>query len=344
MPGFHAIATENAGDEVGLLRPPLREPGAAEARPEVPRAWDGKRSRRPLSARRNARRLHRAQRHDPVYPHNADWDGIAELTGDPSWGAEPCAAISSGWRTAATGSRLPLAEQARHQPHPARLRRLAGSRERRSPSCCSATETALDVRPRSRSSNLFSCRRAAPDADRRRLALLRHQPGSIPTTGVWCATIATGFRYTPLTTRGHQRTGTRERVLDAAKKHPDRLKIRAERPRHARALRRRRPRRRRRVPAKASTSTAPPPSTESGERRPAARSRASREVILAGGAFNTPQLLHALRHRAAASCWSATASRCGSTCRASARNLQDRYEVGVVKRMKKPFDCSRTRL
>ena len=23
-----------------------------------------------------------------VYPHNADWDGIAQLTGDPSWNAE----------------------------------------------------------------------------------------------------------------------------------------------------------------------------------------------------------------------------------------------------------------
>ena len=40
----------------------------------------------------------------------------------------------------------------------------------------------------------------------------------------------------------------------------------------------------------------------------------------------------ALRHRAARRSSSGTASRCGSTCRESGENLQDRYEVGVVSR------------
>jgi choline dehydrogenase len=36
---------------------------------------------------------------------------------------------------------------------------------------------------------------------------------------------AVGLRYTPLTTRNHARTGTRERVLETAQKYPDRLRL-----------------------------------------------------------------------------------------------------------------------
>src|SRR4029079_19668132 len=36
---------------------------------------------------------------------------------------------------------------------------------------------------------------------------------------------ATGVRYLPMTTDGHRRTGARERVLDVARRHPDRLKV-----------------------------------------------------------------------------------------------------------------------
>ena len=34
-----------------------------------------------------------------------------------------------------------------------------------------------------------------------------------------------GIRYTPLTTRNHARFGTRERLLDVARRYPDRLRI-----------------------------------------------------------------------------------------------------------------------
>ena len=38
-----------------------------------------------------------------VYPHNADWDGIARLTGDHPGMPKTCGSISCGWRTAITG-------------------------------------------------------------------------------------------------------------------------------------------------------------------------------------------------------------------------------------------------
>ena len=60
-----------------------------------------------------------------VYPHNADWDYIADLTGDPSWKAEHMRTYFARLEDCHTvplgdGSRAP-----RLQPYSSRLRRLA---------------------------------------------------------------------------------------------------------------------------------------------------------------------------------------------------------------------------
>src|SRR6266508_1124338 len=130
------------------------------------------------------------------------------------------------------------------------------------------------------------------------------------------------------------RMGARERVLETAQKYPHRLKLelnalatrvlldgrnRAIGVEYLRGERLYRAHRR--------------PSDGSGERREV---RASREVILAGGAFNTRQLLmlSVIGPRE-------TLERHGIGVRVDlpgvGKNLQDRYEVSVVNRMN--FDC-----
>ena len=140
---------------------------------------------------------------------------------------------------------------------------------------------------------------------------------------------ATGIRYLPLTTRNHARIGTRERLLEVARRYPDRLRIvldalatrivfEGDRAVGVEYLKGERLYR-----AHGSPSDAP------GE---PATVRASREVILAGGAFNTPQLLMLSGIGPPE-----TLARHGIPVRVPlpgvGRNLQDRYEIGVINRM-----------
>ena len=68
-------------DAVGFLRPPLREPAAAGARPQVLPAQNG--VWYPRAGTLGGCTAHNAM--ILAYPSHADWDQIADLTGDPSW-------------------------------------------------------------------------------------------------------------------------------------------------------------------------------------------------------------------------------------------------------------------
>jgi hypothetical protein len=64
---------------------------------------------------------------------------------------------------------------------------------------------------------------------------------------------ATGIRYLPLTTDRHRRYGTRERVLDVARRYPDRLTISLNTVAYSGSARRSASRLRRRVPKGCAT-------------------------------------------------------------------------------------------
>ena len=139
-----------------------------------------------------------------------------------------------------------------------------------------------------------------------------------------------GVRYTPLTTRNQARIGSRERILEVAKKYPRKLHIEP----HALVTRVLLDENNRALGVEYLKGERlyrahSDPSREPGETRQAF---ALRETILCGGAFNTPQLLmlsgigpredlesHGIKVRV--------------DLPGVGKNLQDRYEVSVVNRM-----------
>jgi choline dehydrogenase len=258
-----------------------------------------------------------------VYPHNADWDAIARLTGDDSWRADNMRRY------------FERMENCRHRRPDRMLGMLGTNPSRHGWSGWLHTEKAIPesalgdealVKVILKSAHAAFEEVAHPVKRVRLLIEGQADPNDwrvVQDNGV-------GIRYTPLTTRGHQRMGARERVLETAKNYPDRLEIELDAlvtrvmlndENRAVGVEYLKGDRLYRAHGK--------PSTENGEPREA---RVSREVILAGGAFNTPQLLmlSGIGPREAL-------DRHGVRVRVDlagvGRNLQDRYEVGVVNRM-----------
>jgi choline dehydrogenase-like flavoprotein len=135
-----------------------------------------------------------------------------------------------------------------------------------------------------------------------------------------------GVYYVPLTTAGGHRTGTRERLLDVAKAHPDQLHIELDAHATQVVIEQGRATGVNYLKGPRLYRAFDPAGTAAGEPRFA---EATHEVILAGGAFNSPQLLmlsgigppdELERH--------------GIPVRVPlpgvGKNLQDRYEVGMV--------------
>jgi choline dehydrogenase len=258
-----------------------------------------------------------------VYPHNADWNYIASLTGDRSWEAA---------RMRYYFERL---EQCRHRPLYRWLARLGYNPTRHGWRGWLSSERAIPVnllRNASLDEWLLTAATEAFLEDGQPFEHVRWflESGLDPNDWRLVCCNATGIRYLPLATRDHARMGSRERVLDVTRRYPDRLRIftnalatrvlfngenRATGVEYLSGERLYR--------AHANASTAP------GKHHTLA---ASREIILAGGAFNTPQLLmlSGIGPRK-------TLDRQRIPIRADLQgvgnNLQDRYEVGVVNRM-----------
>jgi choline dehydrogenase-like flavoprotein len=263
-----------------------------------------------------------------VYPNNEDWNHIAQLTGDPSWGAR------------AMRRYFERLEDCHHRPFYRILYRLTG---------WNPTKHGF--------SGWLSTEKAIPKAALKDHALVDIIAKSVWTVfwelaGLWeritwvfqgkgdpndwrlVKKNAFGVHYPPLTTRKHARNGTREFVLDVARRHPDKLKIELDALatevlfderncaigvaylKGAKLYR-----------------AAYQPSDRPGEPRTA---RASREVILAGGAFNTPQLLM-LSGIGPKDEIEALGIKSRVNLAGVGKGLQDRYEVGIVNRLKRPW-------
>ena len=257
-----------------------------------------------------------------VYPHNADWDGIAQLTGDPSWNA------------AKMRTYFERLENCHHRPFHRWLAKFGIDLTRHGWNGWLQTEMEMAKSALGDKDLVKVMIESVGEALLQDTRLLNRVWWALESQGDpndWRLVEhnAVGVRYTPLTTRNHQRMGSRERVLETASKHPDCLKIelnalatrvlfdgdRAVGVEYLKGERLYRAHSRL--------------SGEDGERREV---RASREVILAGGAFNTPQLLmlSGIGPRE-------VLERFGIKTRVDlpgvGKNLQDRYEVSVVNRM-----------
>jgi choline dehydrogenase-like flavoprotein len=258
-----------------------------------------------------------------VYPHNADWDGIAQLTGDPSWNAE------------AMRNYFERLENCQYRPLERGLAKFGPNPSRHGWDGWLYSEKAVPAAAIGDFDLVQTLLHSAGEA----FAELGHPLGSLiglaeakadPNDWRLVEENAIGVRYTPLATRAHHRMGARERALVTARQYPDRLHIEldalvtrvilddANRATGVEYLKGARLYRAHGQPA-------------AGPGVPM-RAMAAREVILCGGAFNTPQLLML----------SGIGPRdvlepLGIPVRIElpevGKNLQDRYEVGVVNRM-----------
>jgi choline dehydrogenase len=260
-----------------------------------------------------------------VYPHNDDWNQIADLTGDGSWSAR------NMWRY------FERMEDCRHRPPYRWLKKLCGlnptghgfggwlTTERTDPMLGLGDQDMMGVITQS-ALKAFA-RMGDPLAQLGWSVASKHDPND------WrlVEENAFGIRYAPLTTREHVRVGSRERVLNVACKHPDKLIIEL----NALVTRilfddRNRATGVEYLKGERLYQAHANPSEDPGER---SQAFASRETILCGGAFNTPQLLmlSGIGPRE-------ELERHGIKVRVElpgvGRNLQDRYEVSVINRMK----------
>jgi choline dehydrogenase len=323
VPAFHAFATENAalrwdfhvrhyGDEAQQSRDPKYEPGKGVLYPRA--------------ATLGGCTAHNAMIF--VLPHDSDWNHIATATGDVSWHASHMRRYSKRLEDC-------------HHAWPWRLLSWVGiNPTKHGFGGWLRTEKAVPLKALGDSEVLGLVRATTKSF----IASLRNPVQSIvtwlrgagdPNARPWTRRSYEGLCYTPMTTKGHRRIGTRERLLDVQDRHRGSLHIEYDAlatrvllddGNVARGIAYRKGARLYRAHAQ--------PSGDEGESREVL---ARREVILCGGAFNTPQLLmlsgigdaaHLREHGIAVKV----------DLPGVGRNLQDRYEVGITHRVRRPWE------
>jgi choline dehydrogenase-like flavoprotein len=329
VPAFHAFASENDAMKWDYFVRHYADLETQKLDPKYSADYDGRPVDGVLYPR--AGTLGGCTAHNAmilVYPHNSDWDHIAELTGDSSWSA-------SKMRT--YFERL---ENCGHRPLHRWLAKIGINPTRHGWKGWLRTEKCIPMEAMHNSTlkhvMLESGHQAFDDIGEKLKRVRWFFEGQLdPNDWRLVEKNSIGLRYVPLSTNNHARTGTRERVLEIACKYPDRLRVEL----NALATRVLFDDSNRAIGVeylkgqrlyRAHTR----PSQETGELR---RMYASREVILAGGTFNTPQLLmlsgigprdilkeHEIPLRV--------------ELPGVGTNLQDRYEIAVVNRMRDDWE------
>jgi len=321
VPGFHAVSTENDGLRWDFFVRHYADQAQQIRDPKYVDVWNNERVDGVWYPR--AGTLGGCTAHNAmilIAPHNSDWDRIADLTGDESWRAEKMRAY------------FERIEDCRHRPFERLLRRFGFNPSRHGWSGWLRVERAIPkaaVLDRNLRKVFIGAALAAIESVKRRVPGARWVSEGDPNDWRVVRDNASGVRYTPVTTRNHARTGTRERLLAVQQRWPDRLKIEL----HALATRVLFDDRQRAIGVeymKGEHLYAADP--RAGGEAAVTRVMASREVILAGGAFNTPQLLM-LSGVGNAADLSAHGIPVRVDLPGVGRNLQDRYEVAVVNRM-----------
>jgi len=333
VPAFHALSTENDSMLWDFWVRHYSDQAKQERDRKYRKTWGGEEVDGILYPR--AGTLGGCTAHNAmimVYPHNKDWDDVAELTGDPSWKAEKMRKY------------FERMENCRYRGFWRFLNLFGFNPSRHGFKGWVDTEVSIPVKDLKKDLALVRAIRKAA-----RVALtevvgkwkrIKWFLQGLADHNDWrlVKDDSFGIRYAPLSTRNHRRRGTRDRLLEVKKAHPNNLTIELDAlackvifddANHAIGVEYLKGERLYQAHHEVSQGQ--------GESR---RKYASKEVILAGGAFNTPQLLmlSGIGPRA-------ELEKHGIDVRVHlpgvGSNLQDRYEVGVVNRMKKDWEVLR---
>lgn len=257
-----------------------------------------------------------------VYPHNSDWNGIAQLTGDTSWQAEKMREYFKRVEQCTYVSEFDDRRRSSRHGYKGWL-----------PTSQIDTSLALrnpfDLKPVRIITSALSKAGLGSSLSQIISGTLDPNDWNTVSSGI------SGVFNTPVTISKGRRAGVREYLIDTQTKFPRNLVIRSH------ALVSRVLFREKKAAgveylsgAKLYRADMNPATTEASQK---VQVFCRREVILAGGAFNTPQLLmlsgvgpadELQRHNIAVV----------HPLPGVGRNLQDRYEVTVVNKLKSSFD------
>lgn len=255
-----------------------------------------------------------------AYPNNADWDHIADLTGDDSWSAErmrPFFERMERWHDPAAEPGTPVDPESGHGTSgwlgTTRAAPAVGGREPMFLDVIATMEQATE--------DLFPGQDMPAPADPNDRRSVDHR--------------REGMIFVPVAVSDGARNGARERLLGAAGEHPENLEIRT-----GAFVTRVLVEDGRAVGVEYAEGAhlygADPAADGSGGGAPRRQVFADREVILAGGAFNTPQLLKlsGIGPRAELE---ALGIPVAVDLAGVGANLQDRYEITVVEKLTREY-------